>query len=238
MINSCQSTNPQTGRCISCVSNYTYYNEQCIPTIAYCDVYSNTLTSCATCMQLYFPINNGTSCGYLGMFCSALADNVNCSACKTGFTLINQFNTFICVRPILNCFQYDNKANCIRCNSGYVLQYNSCKSIRCDLFIPPSSQCQACLPPFILVNNTCRDPNCQQNIGEICASCLPRYYLSNGICILIADPNCISAASNGSCLQCIAGYALNADGICVSTNELYNGCANQEFPCSRCQLGY
>jgi hypothetical protein len=165
MISNCQSTNPQSGRCISCVANYTYYNDQCIRTIANCDVYSPTLTTCTSCMQLYFPINNSTICAYLGMFCSALSDSVNCSACRNGFSLINQLNTFICVRPILNCFQYDARANCLKCNTGYVLQYNSCKSIRCELFVPPSSQCQSCLSPFVLSNNTCRDPNCQQSVG-------------------------------------------------------------------------
>lgn len=30
MIDNCQSANPQTGRCLSCQTNYTYYTEQCI----------------------------------------------------------------------------------------------------------------------------------------------------------------------------------------------------------------
>jgi len=165
MIDNCLATNSQTGRCTSCVQNYTYYNEQCIPAIANCDIYSSNLTTCASCLQLYYPINNGTTCGYLGMFCSALSDAVNCSACKNGFTLISQFNTFICVRPILNCYQYDNKANCVRCNSGYVLQFNACKSVRCSQFIPPSSQCQSCFSPYTLINNTCKDPYCNQSTG-------------------------------------------------------------------------
>ena len=165
MIQNCLTTNPQSGRCSSCVANFTYYDEQCIPLIANCDVYSTSLTTCASCLQLYYPINKGSACGYLGMFCVALSDSANCSACRNGFTLINQLNTFICVRPISNCYQYDNKANCIRCNSGYVLQFNACKSIRCNQFVPLASQCQTCFSPFLLVNNTCRDPNCDQALG-------------------------------------------------------------------------
>jgi hypothetical protein len=59
MINNCLTANPQTGRCTSCITNYTYYNEQCIPRINNCDIYSQDLTSCTTCLQLFFPINNG-----------------------------------------------------------------------------------------------------------------------------------------------------------------------------------
>jgi hypothetical protein len=124
------------------------------------------------------------------MFCLALADARNCAQCRPGFNLITQNNTNMCVRPIANCFWYDARANCLICNTGYVLQFNACKSIRCSNFIPPQSRCNSCISPFILLNNFCVDPNCNRTVGEVCIQCLPRYYLRNGLCVLIDDKNC------------------------------------------------
>ena len=155
MIANCRTANPQTGRCITCIDGYTYYSQQCIRAIANCQVYGSSLGSCATCEPLYYPVNNGHICGYIGTNCQALSSEFNCSSCKVGFTLITQNNTQICVRPISNCFLYDNKANCIQCNSFYVLQFNRCKSLRCHTYIPFNDTCTKCHPPFVLNNNFC-----------------------------------------------------------------------------------
>lgn len=161
MSNFCQMANTQTGRCSQCIYNYTLYQEQCIPQIVNCQVYSASLTTCTTCNTLYFPISSGTVCSYLGYYCAAQANNGQCVTCNIGFTLSVQNGTNICIRPISNCFSYDANIKCIICNSGYVLQYNKCKSLRCSNFSIPSSTCQSCFSPFILMaNGTCQDPNC------------------------------------------------------------------------------
>lgn len=72
---------------------------------------------------------------------------------------------YICARPITNCYWYDGKTNCLICNTGYVLQFNACKSIRCANFFLPQSRCDACLAPFKLENNYCKDPNCLNSTG-------------------------------------------------------------------------
>ena len=113
MIANCKSANPQTGRCTLCLDGFTYYSQQCIPAIANCQVYGSSLGSCATCDALYYPVNNGHTCGYLGTNCQSLSSEFNCSNCKPGFTIFVQNNTQVCVRPINNCVRYDIKANCI-----------------------------------------------------------------------------------------------------------------------------
>jgi len=99
-----------------------------------CFRYSSTPKFCSNCTNLYFPILNNSVCAYLGFYCSALDDNSQCTACNVGLTLRNQNGVNICIRPIANCFLYDASIKCMRCNSGYVLQFNRCKSVRCFNF--------------------------------------------------------------------------------------------------------
>ena len=131
MIPFCKTADPQTGRCLNCLDNYTYYSQQCIPLILNCEVYQPSLTSCATCSQLYYPISQATKCGYMGTNCLRLLSENNCGECKTGFMLITQNVNRLCVRNITNCLFYDLDGNCVTCTPGYVLQFNTCKSLRC-----------------------------------------------------------------------------------------------------------
>jgi hypothetical protein len=165
MINFCQAASPQTGRCSQCIFGYTIYQEQCIPQIQNCQVYTPSLNACSTCSgSLYFPISNGTQCGYLGFFCATLNDTGSCVACNPGLTLTVQNGTNICIRPIPNCFSYDASIKCVVCNSNYVLMFNKCKSIRCSNYNFTQNLCTVCSLPFVLVNGTCQDPNCAKNI--------------------------------------------------------------------------
>lgn len=164
-INFCQTASPQTGRCSQCLYGYTIYQEQCIPQIQNCQVYTASLNACSSCSSsLYYPISNGTQCGYLGFYCATLNDTGSCVACNPGLTLTVQNGTNICIRPIPNCFSYDASIKCVVCNSNYVLQYNKCKSIRCNNYNNTLNQCTVCTPPFMLTNGTCQDPNCAKNI--------------------------------------------------------------------------
>ena len=207
MISFCQQANAQTGRCSRCIFGYTIYKEQCIPEISKCQVYSANLNSCTTCASLYYPIINSTVCGYLGFYCVALNDNSLCTICRDGFTLINQGSNVLCVQIIQNCFLYDTFAKCTRCNSGYVLQSNRCRSMRCANFT--SGLCQGCITPFTLINGSCVDKNCDKYVLEACLSCLPRYYLSGNLCILIPDNNCLNYSPIGICLRCADNYTIN-----------------------------
>jgi hypothetical protein len=238
MISFCLAASAQTGRCSQCVYNYTIYQEQCIPQILNCQVYAASLTACSTCNTLYFPIANSTLCGYLGYYCAALNDSGQCVSCNPGLTLTLQNQSNICIRPISNCFSYDASIKCVICNSGYVLQYNKCKSIRCSNFNYTLSSCSACSAPFILTNGSCLDPNCAKNILETCLSCLPRYYLSGTTCILSPDPNCLNYSTAGYCLQCLQNYTLNDKGVCVSSDVLFYGCSTRAYPCPQCAVGY
>lgn len=125
-------------------------------------MYSPSLTSCATCNTLYYPVLNNTVCGYLGYYCAALNNNSSCIACNPGLTLLNQNGTNICIRPIYACVFYDSQINCISCTLNFVLQYNKCKSIHCASFNFTSGICLACVAGYNYINSTgaCIDQNC------------------------------------------------------------------------------
>lgn len=126
----------------------------------------------------------------------------------------------------------------MRCNSGYVLQFNKCKSIRCSNYNYTVNYCSGCYPPYIITNGSCIDPNCAQYNQETCFKCLPRYYLSGLNCILSPDVNCLNYSSAGFCLQCIANYTVNDKGICAANDIIFNGCATPQYPCPQCSIGY
>lgn len=165
-------------------------------------------------------------------------DSGQCVTCNPGLSLTVQNQVNICIRPIPNCFSYDASIKCSRCNSGYVLQYNKCKSIRCGNFNFTSSQCNGCISPYVLMNGVCLDPNCAQNNLESCLSCLPRYYLNGGICILSPDANCLTYSASGFCVKCLQSYTVNDKGICVSNDIIFYGCSSPSFPCPQCAVGY
>lgn len=239
MIAFCQTANSQTGRCLQCVANYTLYLEQCIPLIANCQVYAPSLAACAACAPLHFPIANSSLCAYLGFYCASLSAQGECLTCNPGLTLARQNNSAICIRPIPNCLWYDANIKCVRCSPNFVLQFNKCKSLRCRVFNLSSSQCTACDSAFTLLAGACLDPHCANyTSAELCLSCLPRYYLSNGLCRLSSDPNCANYSSAGLCLACLPNFTLNERAVCILSDQLYYGCAKPEFPCRQCSLGY
>lgn len=155
-----------------------------------------SLVACGTCSQLYYPVNQGTKCGYMGTNCLRLASENNCAECKSGFILITQNNNQICVRNISNCIFYDMDANCVTCAPNYVLQFNSCKSLRCLNFIPPC--CRTCVQPYVLNSSTCScvDPNCLVSLNEVCQRCKDRHCFINGLCQPYSDSNCMIVNQN------------------------------------------
>lgn len=52
------------------------------------------------------------------------------------------------------------------------------------------------------------------------------------------DPYCLNYSSAGYCLNCLENYTLNDKGICVSSDQLFYGCATRAYPCPKCAQGY
>lgn len=164
---------------------------------------------------------------------SSLCECTNCSACNaTGLS---------------NCVSCSNDTNgtfCTLCLPGYFLNGTICSQcpIGCANCLS-TSNCPACLTPFILVNSTqCScdfnslqyyDPNTQNcsscltvqpnctscisiNYTTSCLVCSYGYYVLNGTCFACSYP--CSTCTATACLTCNSTYQL-INGSCVCDNS-------------------
>ncbi|EAS02680.2 transmembrane protein, putative (macronuclear) [Tetrahymena thermophila SB210] len=197
-----------------------------------------TTTSCLSCTDPNFTLNNSTGCKCSGIIqnglclqCSNLISNCmscstngqTCNQCFQGYGLAaNNSSCYACNTIDPNCVSCNSSNVCSQCNNGYILNQQTNKCV-CDT---SSNQ-------YALVNGFCY--NCSnsltqckqcsvnsQNSGLICIACNEPFVAVNGQCQLCAQgfyqsgnqclacsqANCKQCTST-DCYQCISGFTLN-----------------------------
>lgn len=191
------------------------------------------------CLQLNFFMSNNRC---IACPANSYSDGFVCTACPVGTTVSNNtcacpnpsqiFDKFVgrCVTCPLNSFPrngvcvscpinstYDADADRCVCNTGYARVGALCINICPDGIYIGGNVCAFCPLNSIPSNNQC-----------ICRLGYSRY--ANGAACLKSCPGGTFLLPNGSCVacplfqgyntrtqrcQCLAGYVLNADGLCV-----------------------
>ena len=114
----------------------------------------------------------------------------------------------------------------MKCSIGSFFDENGvCRLVSplCRTFNPLNGFCLTCYPAFKLESGKCiedlyfedQDPNCARFNEGICITCSSGFYFGNdGLCKQ-ANPLCETFdQTNGNCLSCFFGFALNG-GNCV-----------------------
>lgn len=205
----CQSCSADNS-CAVCAPGYQVYspttngNNVCIP-CAFANCLTCNFAGCQTCAPGYNPVN-GTclQCQYPCATCVS-GSSTSCQACTTPFYIITPTANGTCLpNSVPNCISYNtsNTSLCTGCSTTYTLNTttNTCQlscPVNC-LTCLSNGTCTSCMSSYILTAsgtcNQCQMTGCQTctNIGSVCTSCYPGFYLLNSECKLCP----------GYCSQC------------------------------------
>jgi hypothetical protein len=149
------------------------------------------------------------------------------------------------------CKTYNQGGVCTTCYTGYFLNQAlaSCQPLNplCRTSNLTDGTCLSCFPGYSLALGRCtvafQDPNCQRfdNARANCLNCSSNFFLaSDGKCKQI-NPLCRTAdQSNGACLSCYPGYALQGTSCAVGAAAAIDvNCAQFNGSiCVRCSNNY
>jgi len=148
--------------------------------------------------------------------CEFISNNLTCTSCKEGYTLINGTCFKSCDTNCLRCLYYaEDNRDCTKCKKTYYLKLNSTLK---DTQYSNEYYCSKCPEGCI----DCFDYYLNKTpISINCTSCLPGYFISNHICEKQCDVGegnlCLTCDLNekNKCSSCNPGYYLN-ENICES----------------------
>jgi hypothetical protein len=201
--------------CASCADGFTLTPDfRCVKNVTIpgnCAVYDPLSGVCQQCNDKYVLVNS------------------ICLACAAGqIKLGNQ-----CFNVIANCLQYNGNGQCSVCGNGYTLSNGLCSAVNpppfCAIYDPATGICQKCINNYQPSANglQCVPVGCQtiSSDGRTCASCLPGFVLTYGLCvrqITIVIQFCDSINPNtNTCDRCANGYLPSSDGkLCILINCL------------------
>lgn len=166
-------------------------------------------------------------CSILCKTCSGTTDDStssNCLSCYSGFVLVggnckrcNDTKALTCTQSVnsttftLSCIPgftssidgicVSCASNCIKCD---INKAGSCDQGGCGTGFAQFGSSLLCVACFNGCATCDSDPN-------VCTSCIPSQYLSNGQC-LSCPKYCLSCTSSTYCTTCIFGYTTTGSG--------------------------
>ena len=233
----CQAANT----CPSCQNGYYLNNNVCSQCGTGC-ISCTSNTVCVTCSSGY-SLNAAGTCVKCGVNCPVCVVNGTgkCDYCNAGYIIRNDYSG--CDLFPVGCATVDYWPDqCSSCVAGYALATGLSVQQPCQ---PCDANCKVC-PPSLPHNCTqCMDgyyvdesnicnyqcgSNCSQCLNDYwCNVCSPNYYLNQGTCTQIADPNCLASTDGQNCTQCKPGYVFVQQNFtcvqCSYTNQYVNTCA-------------
>ncbi|MBR1840898.1 MAG: hypothetical protein IJ778_02080 [Alphaproteobacteria bacterium] len=227
------------GTCHTCTSGYSKTTDGmvCVPTIPHCTNHNEDGQTCNLCESGYHLSTDKTACVLEIEGCADYNRDGTCQACESNYPILENgkcyTNDSYCVKvrdmgqPTCpasqvkdfcklqdnitlnknywgckvgpeNCQTADQDAGtCLICNNGY--------------YVDESGQCQ---PQSVAHCDNDYVPNKNE-----CKTCENLYYLSNGQCLSIEDPHCVTSLRNEKeCSVCETGYYPDSDGVCQPQN--------------------
>ncbi|CAD8207029.1 unnamed protein product [Paramecium pentaurelia] len=223
--------------CQQCLPGYTLYgntcqtcatskNQNCLTCTANGDNSGLQCTSCQSGYVIDSTNNVCVACSSGCTKCTLIAATQNtqqstsCSNCNDGNYLDNI--TGRCFACPYDCKTCDSRYTCSTCKDGYYLKQSQTTLNAKQYTFKPCYPCQSNCA-------TCTGPN-----GNVCLSCSSGYVMQNGGCVnlqqtILNDQNKYNYANcyqldpnNSGCLNCQAGFYLDAQKVCQECVSPYN----------------
>ena len=179
-------------KCKICSPYWYFSNGSCVQVSPQCKTYNNVSGACLSCF-LGYTLTNG--------FCNISSIEVNISTSDAG------------------CKTWSN-GTCKECYDHFAFNPNGlCAAVSALCKTNQGLNCTSCYNGYVLMNGSCvissqqsapSDAGC--NVWDwnkqICLSCSPYWYFSNGSCVQVS-PQCKTYNNvSGDCLSCFLGYSL------------------------------
>ena len=233
----------ENGKCLKCPKNYYLSHDNICTEVEKC-MYTE-YNSCIECEDGYYYHKYNRTClemkdQFLNCKSSCYENPDECCICKKDFYLFK--NDSLCYdntkeEPYMKCTIVGNDGSCLDCEDGYFLgiEDNKCSNVEFCLKVGNDNKCIECDIFYCLdiKNQRCVDNDRLSEMND-------KIHIS-----------CNRTNEEGTaCAQCINGYELNEEGLCVdidiceekengkckkckdiiSPNE-YEYCANEIFGC-------
>ena len=244
----CDAYDMSNGLCITCVQGYAIQNNTCL---SFTDINPQCLQFdsngvCLNCSSGYY-IGTNSICTLVSLLCNGYdMSNGLCITCVQGYAIQNDTClSFTDINP--QCLSFDNSGVCLNCSSGYYIG-TICSPVNplCNTYDMSNGQCITCVQGYAIQNNTCLsftdiNPQCLSfdNSG-VCLNCSSGYYI--GISSICSPVNPLCNAydmSNGQCITCVQGYAIQ-NNTCLSFTDINPQCLqfDNNGVCLNCSSDY
>ena len=257
----CQLDSSANIQCKTCMTGYMLSSTfQCVACSFPC-MQCNTANTCSQCQTpFYFSMPNNGSCvaNTINNCISYNPNNITvCTGCATGYTL-NSSNlcAFNCPNNCNNC---SNNNTCTSCNTGYYVNSNNqcsqCTGTACNQCTAANPNlCTSCINGYYFTVTSAPGGTCTA-CPTFCSACT-----SAALCTALAQPtsqaivqvngqsvlaqcqsNCMtcSVLNPQLCTQCMWGFYLNSNNICMPCSSSNCKTCNGNFSaCSSCFTSY
>lgn len=232
------------GECLKCSIGFFQSGGKCLQVNVQCRTSNDTTGECLSCYDGY-DLRTG-SCIESSTVDPAcvIYTNSSCTQCLRDHYL-NSSKQCVAVSRTCETFQQTTGV-CTGCRIGYKVSSvdaHYCVDENCLTY--NGEECQSCVQPYFLVNNTCtilvilqKEPaNCAIVKNSSCAVCIGGYFVRNGSCVQVSPLCATSDPVAGFCLSCYNGFALQA-GNCFKISLSPNCRIMQDGLCKECSTGY
>jgi ribosomal protein L33 len=204
-------------------------------------------SKCSSCAEGYYLVGGvAGECVQCPANCASCYDSggVHCSYCEAGYGLRDDGAT--CYACGEHC-EYCSATACYQCNSGYVDsgdgKYCAACTTGCNYICAPGyyyyddtgdcGQCSDQIPA--------RCDHCWEGNNSLCEYCADGYYQSVSRARYVSGVACVSGfpcvawnADDGKCLECLAGWYADADGVCHVCDKPGCSCSSAGNDCLNC----
>lgn len=184
-----------------------------------CRSLNATTLKCSECAPGFVLVNNKEFCANNVSRCSTYNFDGSCRVCVQGFYLINNR----CLNVTTQCVRYNENNTCIECASPYTFSGGECRILTNGCLQYANATCSRCETGSFLSKQQCvKNPaNCLNfsAVSNACVNCIPGFTAKGGVCTTnnVNMDGCAQQLSPVECKECLPGFSLGRDGLCLAT---------------------
>jgi len=226
--------------CSACQTGFSLVGGECMQLPTLCKSLDPATLKCRECFPGFVLVNNKELCANNVPRCIKYNFDGSCKICTQGFYLTNNR----CLNVTNRCVRYSADNACIECADPYTFSGGECRILAAGCTVYTNGTCSKCDNGLYLSKQQqcAKNPtNCLSFNPDTnaCTSCISGFTVKAGSCTSnnVNMDGCAQQLSPVECKQCLPGFTLGRDGLCLATTciRFDNGMRCLECP-SRFEL--